>query len=92
MGHFWGESVIPNFIPTVAGKVLKSRPLGASLHAASRSLPLGLSNPQPSSVSVLGAATTPVSASLRLCRCVAQSTGQSSLYRVKSNILPTPVQ
>ena len=39
--HSWGERVIPNFIPTVAGQSLESCPLRASLHAAGRSLPPG---------------------------------------------------
>ena len=39
----WSERVIPNFISTVAGQSLKFRSLRASLHAASWSLPLGLS-------------------------------------------------
>ena len=37
----WSERVIPNFISTVAGQSLKSCSLRATLHAASRSLPLG---------------------------------------------------
>ena len=56
----WGERVIPNFIPMVAGQSLEFHPLRASLHAASQSLPLGLSARTAISVSVLGAATTPV--------------------------------
>ena len=54
----WGERVIHNFIPTVAGQSLKSHPLRVSLHTASQSLPLGLW------VSALGTATTPASALL----------------------------
>ena len=41
--HSSGVRVVPNFISTVAGQSLKSHSLRASLHAASRSLPLGLS-------------------------------------------------
>ena len=65
--HSWGETVIPNFIPTVAGQSLESHPLRVSLHAASQSLPLGLSPPPTPAailVSVLSAATSPASALL----------------------------
>ena len=60
----WGERVIPNFVPMVAGQSLESHPLRVSLHAASWSLPLGLSTPAAVSVSVLSTATTPASALL----------------------------
>ena len=66
----WGERVIPNFIFTVAGQSLESHPLRASLHAASWSLPLGLSTHAAISVSVLGATTTPAS-SLLTCSLAA---------------------
>ena len=62
--HSWGERVISNFIPTVVGDSLEFCPLRGSLHAANQSLPLGLSAPVAISVSVLGAATTPVSSLL----------------------------
>ena len=63
--HSWGERVIPNFIPTVAGQLLKSSSLRASLHATSWSLPLGLSaHTAVLWASVLGGATSPASALL----------------------------
>ena len=65
--HSWGERVIPNFISTVAGQSVESHPLRASVHVASQSLPLGLSAPRAISVSVLGAAITPVSVLWQLC-------------------------
>ena len=87
----WGERVIPNFISTVACQSLESRPLRGSLHAASRSLPLGLPTPAAASVSNL-VALPPLQplllcpAALQLCHCVTQSTGQSSFCRVNNNI------
>ena len=62
----WGEQL--SFILTVAGQSLEPHPLRASLHAASRSLPLGPSALAAVSVSALHAATTPVS-SLLSCSC-----------------------
>ena len=101
--HSWGERVISNFSPMVAGQSLESRPLRAHLHAEGRSLPLGLSactailwaSAQSSHIailwaSVLSAATTPA---LQPCLRITQSTGQGSLslYRVNNDALPIRV-
>ena len=88
---FLGWKVIPNFISTVARQSLESRPVRGSLHAASRSLPLGLPTPAAASVSIL-VALPPLQpllvcpAAFQLCHCVTQSNGQSSFYRVNNNI------
>ena len=91
---FGGERVIPNFISTVAGQSLESCRLRMSLHAARRSLPLGLSAPTAVSVSALHAATTSVS-SLLSCSfaavppCHAQSTSRT-LYYIESTAMYCP--
>ena len=57
MECYWGERVVSNFIPTVAGQSLESCPLRSSLHAASWSLPLGL---YPAAIPSLSSALPPL--------------------------------
>ena len=92
----WDQRVYTQLYSHGGSQSLESRPLRASLHAANRSLLLGLSAPAAVSVSVLGTATPLQSllcspAALQPCHRVAQGSGWSFLYRVNNIVLPTHV-